>query len=293
MAHDLLPDMELGRPSHSAGYQGTSGRSVIDALPLAHCSLRSRTKIASTGFRKGFLGSSAEPKQQVTYLHYLVACWLLNPSRHRESHNVYHGIQGGACDPKSHGLTAIKPSKKIQQGPSIPDFLRVPSTEAEQKGLLYRDMLQGIACCGKPSHSGLQCAPIESAGLLTLSACAPDTTRCLCVEESLHAEVMQPDEATLSRIMEDSTVMEAFYDPAVMSAVAEIAHNPEAYSKHAAKIGSAGFCRISITQPQHDESSAIMASCTGCLWSAMLTQASILPGALSPVDPDLYRDAMQ
>ena len=74
--------------------------------------------------------------------------------------------------------------------------------------------------------------------------------------------------------MEDSTVMEGFNDPAVMSAVAEIADNPEAYSKHAAKVGSARFCRTSVAQPQHDGLSTLMTCCTECQWSAMLTQAS-------------------
>ncbi len=52
------------------------------------------------------------------------------------------------------------------------------------------------------------------------------------------AEVMQPDEVTLGKMMEDSAIMEGFSDPAVMSAVAEIAQNPGAYSKHAAKVCS-------------------------------------------------------
>ncbi|CAL5229442.1 g12765 [Coccomyxa viridis] len=48
--------------------------------------------------------------------------------------------------------------------------------------------------------------------------------------------MMQPDEVTLGKMMEDSTIMDGFNDPEVMSAVAEIAQNPEAYPKHAAKV---------------------------------------------------------
>ena len=57
-----------------------------------------------------------------------------------------------------------------------------------------------------------------------------------------HAEVMQPDEVTLGRMMEDSALMEGFNDPAVMDAVAEIAHNPAAFPKHAAKVGNTAAC---------------------------------------------------
>ena len=42
----------------------------------------------------------------------------------------------------------------------------------------------------------------------------------------------------LGRILEDSALMEDFEDPAVMSAVAEVAQNPAAYSKHAAKVSN-------------------------------------------------------
>ena len=34
--------------------------------------------------------------------------------------------------------------KKPQEGPAIPDFLRLPLSEAEKKGLMYRDALQGV-----------------------------------------------------------------------------------------------------------------------------------------------------
>ena len=54
----------------------------------------------------------------------------------------------------------------------------------------------------------------------------------------MHAEVMQPDDATLRRILEDSDLMNGFDDPAVMSAVADIAHNPAALSKHTAKVSN-------------------------------------------------------
>ena len=44
---------------------------------------------------------------------------------------------------------------------------------------------------------------------------------------------MQPDEATLRQILDDSALLEGFNDPAVMAAVQEIAEHPEALSKHA------------------------------------------------------------
>jgi len=50
----------------------------------------------------------------------------------------------------------------------------------------------------------------------------------------MHAEVMQPDEATLSKILSDSSLLEGFQDTAVMEAVAEIAQDPNAFKKHTA-----------------------------------------------------------
>ncbi len=66
------------------------------------------------------------------------------------------------------------------------------------------------------------------------------------------AEMMQPDEVTLGKMMEDSTIMDGFNDPEVMSAVAEIAQNPEAYPKHAAKVGSTWSCLTINNHLQHN-----------------------------------------
>ena len=78
-----------------------------------------------------------------------------------------------------------------------------------------------------------------------LVACVRDHVLCY----AMLAEVMQPDEVTLGKMMADSTIMEGFSDPEVMSAVAEIAQDPEAYSKHAAKVGSAYTCLTITTYP--------------------------------------------
>ncbi len=65
-------------------------------------------------------------------------------------------IQKGASKLQGCAESVIKLSKTMQQGPSIPDFLRVPLSEAEHKGLLYRDMLQGTASSGTHHDSELQ-----------------------------------------------------------------------------------------------------------------------------------------
>ena len=50
--------------------------------------------------------------------------------------------------------------KEPQKGPGIPDFLRLPLTEAEKTGLMYRDALKGVLIlllllipCGAMSHA--------------------------------------------------------------------------------------------------------------------------------------------
>ena len=62
-------------------------------------------------------------------------------------------IQVSALKPQSYDATLIKPSKTIQQGPDIPDILRVPLTKAEQKELLYRDILKGGTISGASACS--------------------------------------------------------------------------------------------------------------------------------------------
>ena len=54
--------------------------------------------------------------------------------------------QGARVKPQRCDESVLKPSKVSQQGPSIPDFLKVPLSEAEQKGILHRDMLRGTPC---------------------------------------------------------------------------------------------------------------------------------------------------
>jgi hypothetical protein len=52
----------------------------------------------------------------------------------------------------------ISMPKEPQKGPEIPDFLRLPLTEAEKKGLMYRDAFKGALIplpipCGVISHA--------------------------------------------------------------------------------------------------------------------------------------------
>ena len=65
----------------------------------------------------------------------------------------------------------------------------------------------------------------------------------------MHAEVMQPDEATLSKILGDSSLLEGFQDPTVMEAVAEIAQDPDAFKKHAANTKASSTTSCSSHSP--------------------------------------------
>ena len=90
----------------------------------------------------------------------------------------------------------------------------------------------------------------------------------------MHAEVMQPDEATLSKILSDSSLLEGFQDTAVMEAVAEIAQDPDAFKKHAANAKASSTISYS---------SHALTACTYVAWSLVaITEAAMTIVGLFP-----------
>ena len=89
----------------------------------------------------------------------------------------------------------------------------------------------------------------------------------------MHAEVMQPDEATLSKILGDSSLLEGFQDPTVMEAVAEIAQDPDAFQKYAAN------AKASSTIPHSSHS---LTACTSVVSLVAITEVVMTIVGLFP-----------
>ena len=79
----------------------------------------------------------------------LSQCLLVRPVLLIMQATLYYSVQVSASKLQSCDVPLIKPSKTLQPGPEIPEFLRVPLTESERKGLLYRDILKGIGNAGE------------------------------------------------------------------------------------------------------------------------------------------------
>jgi len=90
----------------------------------------------------------------------------------------------------------------------------------------------------------------------------------------MHAEVMQPDEATLSKILSDSSLLEGFQDTAVMEAVAEIAQDPDAFKKHAANAKASS----TISYSSHSLTACTYVASLVAITEAAMTIVGLFPG---------------